>query len=420
MITSLVLLSNKGSYLYKIDNPKNNHKNVAHAFFLSLAITIAEPSTVLPLIINHFSDSVVLVGLFVSLLRGGQIVIQLYAAFHAQAYRKVLPYIKKVFFFRWFSWLLIGLSIFFIGDSNKTLTLFFIGIGLFFFSFTAGFGAIYFKELQAKLFSKKYRGKTMANRSVAGSIASIISGGVTGYVLTNFEAPMNYAYLFMVSSFLMAIGFVAFVTIDESPKEKVQTKEKNFKLFVQNAMKTLKMDKRLQRQIVVIFLSFSYFLSMPFVILNANNSFTLTGWMLGGFIMVQMLGSIIGSTLLWRRIHNYEKMLSLSFIFMILAFVIALFAHDAYTYALVFLLFGIGLDGFNISGMNLVIEIAPEEKRPVYTALQTNITSIGLFFPILGGVLLKYFESYSLIYSLSIALLVVGFLFSLTLKEEAR
>ena len=403
--------------MYKLDDPKNNYKNVTHAFFLALAITIAEPSTILPLMVHHFSDSVIMVGVFVALLRGGAIVIQLYAAFHAQAYKKVLPYLGKVFFFRWLSWFSIGVSIYFIGDSNKDLTLFMIGLGLFFFSFTAGFGAIYFKELQAKLFSKRYRGKTMANRQVAGSVASIISGGVAGYVLANYEAPLSYAYLFLVSSAIMAIGFMAFVTIEEPEKQKVLVKEKNFKLFLKNALVILKKDKRLQRQIVVIFLSFSYFLSMPFVILNANSSFTLTGWMLGGFITLQMLGSIIGSSFLWRRIHNYEKMLSLSFIFMITAFALALFASNIYVYGLIFLLFGIALDGFNISGMNLVIEIAPEEKRPIYTALQTNITSIGLFFPVLGGVLLHYLNSYTLIYFLSILLLSLGFILSLQLKE---
>ena len=404
--------------MYKLDNPKNNYKNISHAFFLSLGITIAEPSTVLPLIVSYFSDNVIMVGLFVSLLRGGAIVIQLYAAFHAQAYKRVLPYLSKVFFFRWISWLLIGLSIYFIGDANKSLTLFFIGVGLFFFSFSAGFGTIYFKELQAKLFSKKGRGTTMANRQIAGAVASILSAGVTGYVLSNFEAPNSYAYLFMVSSIFLAIGFASFVTIDEPPKEKVLQKEKNFKLFIKNAIKILKKDKRLQQQIAVIFLSFSYFLSMPFVILHANETIVLTGWMLGGFIMVQMFGSIVGSTFLWRRIHNYEKMLSLAFVFMILAFVVALFADDIYSYALVFLLFGIGLDGFSISGMNLVIEIAPEEQRPLYTALQTNITSVGLFFPIVGGVLLKYLQNYQLIYILSILLLVLGLLLSLKLKSN--
>jgi len=403
--------------MFKIDNPKNNYKNVVHAFFLSLAITIAEPSTILPLMVHHFSESVVIVGIFASLLRGGAIMIQLYAAFHAQAYKRVLPYLGKVFFFRWISWFSIGLSIFFIGDSNKPLTLFLIGLGLFFFSFSGGFGAIYFKELQAKLFSKKYRGKTMANRQVAGSIASIISGGVAGYVLNHYEAPLNYAYLFMVSSVFMIVGFVTFVTIEEPEKEHVSVKEKHFKLFIKNAIVILQEDKRLQQQIIAIFLSFSYFLSMPFVVLHANSTFILTGWMLGGFITVQMLGSIVGSTFLWRKIEHYEKMLSLSFLFMIVAFILALFANNLYTYAGIFFLFGIALDGFNISGMNLVIEIAPEEKRPIYTALQTNLTSIGLFFPILGGIILKIVGSYTVIYLLSIVLLTLGLIMSLRLKE---
>jgi MFS family permease len=403
--------------VFKIDDPKNNYKNVIHAFFLSLAITIAEPSTILPLMIHHFSESMVIVGFFASLLRGGAIMIQLYAAFHAQAYRRVLPYLGKVFFFRWISWFSIGLSIYFIGDSNKTLTLVLIGLGLFFFSFTAGFGAIYFKELQAKLFSKAYRGKTMANRQVAGSIASIISGGVAGYVLNHYEAPMNYAYLFMVSSFFMVIGFATFVTIEEPSKEKVLRKEQHFGLFVRNAWQTLREDKRLQYQIVTIFLSYSYFLSMPFVILQANSLFTLTGWMLGGFITVQMLGSIVGSSLLWRRIQDYEMMLSLGFLLMILAFGVALFATDIYGYAIVFFLLGMALDGFNIAGMNLVIEIAPEEKRPLYTALQTNLVSLGLFFPVIGGILLKWVENYNVLYSLSIGMLAIGFWLSLRLKS---
>ena len=403
--------------MFKIDDPKNNYKNVVHAFFLALAITIAEPSTILPLMVHHFSENVVIVGVFASLLRGGAIMIQLYAAFHAQAYKRVLPYLGKVFFFRWISWFSIGLSIYFIGDSNKPLTLFFIGAGLFFFSFTAGFGAIYFKELQAKLFSKAYRGKTMANRQIAGSVASIISGGVAGYVLNHYEAPMNYAYLFMVSSLFMIVGFATFVTIEEPSKENVSRKEQNFRLFIRNAVALLKEDKRLQWQIAAILLSYSYFLSMPFVILHANSSFTLTGWMLGGFITVQMLGSIVGSMFLWRKIHDYEKMLSLSFLFMIAAFVMALSASSVAMYAMIFLLFGVALDGFNIAGMNLVIEIAPEEKRPIYTALQTNIVSLGLFFPVLGGIILKFVGSYSVIYGLSIALLAAGFLISRRLKS---
>jgi MFS family permease len=398
--------------MFQQDNPHNNYKNITHAFFIALAISVAEPSTILPLMIHHFSDNVILIGFFISLLRGGAITIQLYAAFHAQAYRRVLPYLGKVFLFRFLAWLSIGLSIYFIGDSNRPLTLFFIGLGLFFFSFMAGFGAIYFKELQAKLFSKSYRGKTMANRQVASAVASIISGGVAGYVLYHYEAPQSYAYLFMVSSLFMTIGFVAFITIDEPEKERISTKEKHFGLFLKHAIKLLRSDKRLQEQVWAIFLSYSCYLAMPFVILNANTLFTLTGWMLGGFITIQMVGSILGSSLLWRNIDDYEWMLSLSFLFMMGAFFIALVAETLYGYTMIFLLFGVAMDGFRNAGMNLIIEIAPEEKRPVYTAIQTNLSSFGLFFPIFGGVLLEWMGSYGVIYGLTILLLGVGFIIS--------
>ena len=394
-------------YMFKINDPKANIKNVLHGFFLAIAVTVAEPSTILPLIIHHFSESVVLVGVFASLLKGGAVAVQMVAAFYAQEYTRVLPYLRIVFFFRWFSWFLIGLAIYFVGDSNKTLTLWLIGIGLFGFSFTAGFGAIYFKEILAKVFSKDYRGRTMANRQIFTAIGSILSGGVAGYVLENYQAPLNYAYLFMVSSFLMAIGFLAFGTINEPEKKQIRKKEDSFIKFLKNSVAILKEDTRLKNQIIIIFLGFSYLLAYPFVILKANKSFDLTGWMIGGFITIQMIGSIIGSFFIWRKMKDYKLMLKLSFIFAILAFLIALFANTPIMYAIIFLFFGFAMDGFSISSMNLVFEIAPEDKRPIYTALQSNITSIGLFFPILGGIILKYL-GYNVLYVVTIIFIALG------------
>ena len=247
----------------------------------------------------------------------------------------------------------------------------------------------------------------MANRQIFTAIGSILSGGVAGYVLENYEAPLNYAYLFMVSSFLMAIGFIAFGTINEPEKTEVRKKEKSFREFLKNSFSLLKTDKRLKNQVIIILLGFSYLLAYPFVILKANQSFTLTGWMLGGFITIQMIGSIIGSFFLWRKMSDYKLMLKLSFIFAILSFFVAFFANSPIFYGLVFLFFGLAMDGFSISGMNLVFEIAPEDKRPIYTALQSNITSLGLFFPILGGIILKY-SSYNVLYSITILMIGLG------------
>ena len=128
-----------------------------------------------------------------------------------------------------------------------------------------------------------------------------------------------------------------------------------------------------------------------------------------------MIGSIIGSFFIWRKMKDYKKMLRISFIFAILAFVVAFIAtfdlaqnnNPIILYGLVFLFFGFAMDGFSISGMNLVFEIAPEDKRPIYTALQSNITSIGLFFPIVGGIILKY-SNYNILYLTTILMITLG------------
>ena len=395
---------------------ENNIKNIMHGFFLAVAMTIAEPSTILPLIIHHFTQNVIIIGVFVSLLRGGAILVQLIAAFHAQTFKKAIPYLRRVFAVRVISWFLIGLSIYFVGDKNPTLTLIIFGLFLFIFSFSAGFGSIYFMEIIAKVFDKQERGKTMANRQFFAALGSIISGGVAGWVLSEFKPPESYAYLFMISAILMSIGMIAFGSIKEPIKENIREKEENIFLFLKNAFVFLKEDKLLQIQILAMLFSYSYLLAFPFVIIQAKNTIHLTGWLIGGFVTVQMIGSLIGN-LFWKKLApQYKKIFLISYILMIAAFLSVLFFHIKIAYLLFFFLMGITKDGFKISGMNMLFEIAPEDKRPVYVALQNNITSIGLFFSIPGGFVLELF-GYKVLYLFTVCMLIVGIFFASKLKD---
>ncbi|WP_024790384.1 MFS transporter [Lebetimonas sp. JH292] len=396
---------------------ENNIKNILHGFFLAVAMSVAEPSTILPLIVHHFSQSVILVGIFTSLLRGGAIIVQLFAAFYAQTYKIVMPYMRGVFFVRFLSWFLIGVVILFIGDKNPSLTLLLFGILLFVFSFSAGFGAVYFSEIIAKIFNKTERGKSMANRQFFSAVGAIVSGGIAGWVLNTFEAPQSYGFLFMVSSFLFGIGVFAFSTIKEPIKENIRIKEESFFKFLKNAFYFLKTDKALQIQILTILFSYSVLFALPFVILKAKSSIHLTGWIVGSFVTIQMFGALCGN-IVWKKMAPFYKNIILSsYLLVITAFLIALFAKNVLSYAIIFFLIGFAMDGFKISGMNLLFEIAPEDKRPIYVAIQNTITSIGLFFAIPGGIILKYL-GYNVLYMFSVCMLLIGLLFATKLKAE--
>ncbi len=402
-----------------IDKRSNHIRNVSHGFFLGIGTAIAEPSTILPLIIHHFSSSSVLVGVFVSLLRGGAILVQMVAAFYAQSFSLVLPFMKRVFLVRFLSWFSIGFAILTLGNSSKTLTLLFIGIGLFFFSFSAGFGAIYFRELLGKMFSHKYRGYSMAYRQFFTGLGSILSGAAAGWVLNHFEAPKSYGYLFMISALFMGIGFYIFSGVKEPIKKNTALKESSFKEFLKNSSKILKSDKHLQVQIFSYLFSYSYMVALPFIILQAKKYINLSGTDIGLFISIQMIGAMI-SNFLWGKLSSSGRnRIIVNISTFLLIFIISLSwmsTSSLYSYYIIFFFLGVATDGLRLSFGNLILILAPEDKRPVYVALQSNIVSIGLFFSIPGGFIVEYL-GYGWLYGMTLLLLIVSFALSFKLKD---
>lgn len=402
----------------KLINLKSNRiKFVAHGFFVSSAIHVAEPSTILPLIVNYFSQSNVLLGFFSSLIRGGTIIMQLYSAFYAQAYTRVMKPLRIIFLCRLLSWFGIGLSLFYFGGRNATLALWLLGTGLFLFSFTAGFGTIYFHELLGKVFTNKYRGVTWAYRQIFMGLGGIISGLFVAWFLNVFEEPVSFSYTFMISSGIMLIGYIILSTLKEFSKKKIQKKEESFSIFLGNSLKTLREDKALKLQIIVRFLSYTYLLSLPFIVKYARLDMKLGGLALGSALPL-LGGSLLGN-ILWAKyasIGSNKKIIIVSFLMIIISLSLALIATNIYLFIILFLLAGSASDGFRLAFNNLVLSIAPEEKRPVYFAIQNNLTSLGLFFSIPGGLILNLIGFKPLIV-FTVLILIYGLFLGLKLKD---
>ena len=397
-----------------LDKPVNQLKHVLHGFFLAITTTIAEPATILPIIVSYFNASPLVVGFFSSVLKGGAILVQIIAAFSAQSYPKMMPYLYFVFAARFFSWFSIGLVIIIFGENHPTLTLVLMGLGFFIFSFAAGFGTVYFNEILAKIFSHKIRGRTTAIRQFVSGIGAIMSGAAAGYILTHFEAPYSFGYLFIVSAFFMLFGILAFATIDEPIKKKVNKKEETFGHYLKNVGSLLKQDKQLRHQIIAYLLSYSYLFALPFVILDARGQIELSGELIGLFVSLQMAGAML-SNIIWGVLSargENRSIVLISFLFSISTMVLALIGGDAFLYGVLFFLVGASIDGFKLAFGNLILIIAPEEKRPVYIALQSNLTSFGLFFSLPGALILSFLD-YKGLYIFTAMMLVTGLFWSL-------
>lgn len=396
-----------------VDRKITQLQHILHGFFLAIATTIAEPATILPIIISFFTQSPFIVGLFSSLIKGGAILVQIFAAFGAQSYPKMMPYLYFVFAARFLSWFGIGLVLVFLGPDYPILTLWLMGLGFFIFSLAAGFGTVYFNEIIAKVFSHKVRGETTAIRQFFASIGAISSGAAAGYILGHFEAPISFGYLFMVSALIMLLGILSFATIKEPIKKVVSQKEERFKHFLANTARLLKASKPLQYQISSYLFSYGYLFALPFVILDAKEQIGLDGETIGLFVSLQMLGAML-SNLLWGYLaskHLNRAIILIAFVAAITSMVLALIGTYIWIYGLLFFLIGGAMDGFKLAFGNLIIIIAPEDKRPIYLALQSNLTSIGLFFALPGSLILSLFH-YQLLYLFTLLFLLSGLVFS--------
>jgi hypothetical protein len=197
--------------------------------------------------------------------------------------------------------------------------------------------------------------------------------------------------------------------------EYVSTKEEKFSHFLKNSLSILKADKALKNQIIVYFISYGYLLSLPFIILDAKNHMAMSGLVVGGLITAQMAGGML-SNIVWGFISSNRLIVLIGFGLHVSAVALLLLSKNSAIFFIVFFLIGAAMDGLRLAFSNMILILAPQHKRPIYIALQSNLTSIGLFFPILGALIVDSL-GYEVLYGVTIVTLSFGFLFSLKMKK---
>ena len=418
----LILQKQNFSMNQLINFSENKKRVIIQGVLLAGAMALADQSVVLPVIVKYFSKSNVMVGLFTSLLRGGAIIMQLYAAFHARNDALVLPKLKKVFALRFTSWFAIGLIILLLGNTSPTLTLLFFGISLFTFSYSAGFGTIYYQEIMGKMFTKQYRGKLISQRQILAGFVSIIGViGISGTILERVKAPFSFAFLFLISSLIMGFGYFYFLQFKENPSRKGSSPFNTFSSFIRSAVLFIRTDRQLRVQIITRLFSYGFMLMMPFIILQAKNLYHISGkeiaWMAG----VQMAGAMLAN-FLWGKLssHGNDKLIViLALLLNLVAYSSLLFLHNYYLYFVVFFLVGASIDGYRLAFSNMLLSRAPENHRPAYVAIYNNVIAIGLFFAIPGGMILDVF-GFKILNLVAILFLCMSILFATLLQRDCK
>jgi len=394
-----------------------------HGIFFQTGMTFSAPSSVLPLFLQYFTGSQAMIGLLSGLMNAGGVLPQLFAAHKLERMQRKKPVLLVSIWLRAAFWLGLAVLVYFCPSDKPLIALVGLVVLLFGFSFAGGVATIPFSEIWAKTLPLTVRGRFFGHRQLWGGVMAVAAAYLVRRILANTDIkfPQNYALLFFLSFLFISISYVALSCVREPPGT-VSAHKPPFGTFIRRSFALLYNDRNLglliATQLGVGFTAFA----LPFYVLYGTNKLSMPAEQVGLLIASQTAGGIV-SNLLWARlsdrIGNRIVIILTAAIAAVIPIIALICTYTGWTLlVVVFFLIGCAISGGGIGFVNYLLEIAPEEVRPTYIALQGTIMGATMVFPIFGGLVIDAW-SYPAAFWIT-AVVSLGGLFLATRLKRAR
>lgn len=357
--------------------PRNFVLNVCNGACTKLAEQLVSPTLVLPWLVSAMGAPVAVVGWFVPVKQAGSLLPQL----------AVAAFIRRLRCRKW-AWagagatqglmlLLMAAAVLALPPTAVAWTL----LGLFaVFSVASGIGSVAFQDVTGKTVPKGVRGRMLANRATIGGALTLGAAVLIKYVIGEGESTAIYAALIVAGAVLWLLAAVCFAAIDEVPG--ASEGGRNMLGEVRAGMKLFRED-----------LGFGGFLGMrvalviavelapPYFAILAQQSMGGSFAGLGVLIFAVGLANMIASWV-WGGLadRSARKVCMAAGGVGVLAALAALasarFVPESlgiWAFGGVFVVAGIAEAGVRLGRKTYLVDAAPKDERPLYTALSNTI-----------------------------------------------
>lgn len=366
-----------------------------------------DPSTVLPVFIKRFTDSDFIVGLAGSLQRAGWHLPQLPLAGYLERRPYKLPVYLKANAVRMSLMLafLPILALLAVEHPSLVLLSFLLlfGLGALF----GGVAGLPFTDIVGKTIPRRLRGPFYAIRFFFGAgLLSISAGFIVKHFLEQTDAfpfPQNYLWIFGIALSLMIVGIICYAFVKEPPG-KAASSGRGVRDVFSEIPEILKRDVNYRQLIVSRLLVSGIGFSLPFYIVLARERFGLAEGATGVFLAMQTLGATL-SNLPWgwlssRRGNRLVIRLSAYAIGIVPLYALGLIAmqnvaHNSGTdlsnpmwlFLPIFFLMGGAMTGSFVGYNSMLLDIAPDDRRPTYIGITNTAMGGASLFPAVGGLI---------------------------------
>lgn len=361
--------------------PKNFVLNVFNGACTKLAEQLVSPTLVLPWLVAALGAPVAAAGWFVPIKQAGSLIPQMLVAARIRGLAQ-----------RKWAWagagaiqsaclVLMAVAILVLPASAAAWCL----LALFtVFSIASGIGSVAFQDVTGKTVPKGVRGRMLANRASIGGALTLLGAAGLKFGLDGGDDIAIYAALIGVAALLWFVAAGAFAVIEEVPG--ASDGGRGMAAELKASLRLFKDDPSFKRYLTMrILLVIGVELAPPYFALLAQQSQG-AGLSELGILIFAVGGANIVASWLWggladnsaRRVCAYAA--GVGAISAVAALISAYMVADAFAiwaFAGVFVLAGIAESGVRLGRKTYLVDAAPSDERPLYTALSNTLAGVS-------------------------------------------
>ncbi len=391
--------------------------------FFSIGFAFYDPLVVVPAFVSEFTGSQLLVGLF-STLRALVITVpQIWAASVLEARPRAKPLLVWSSVGGRLPILLLSVSVFLWADTRTGLVMVILALSAMLFFTSEGLNGVSWPALVAKVVPEGFRGRFFGLGQFFSSLGAAAAGYVVNRILDlqSLERASRWSLLFLLGFVWLMISVGSMLFVREKPAARVSDRP-NVRESLRKVRVYLREDRWLRRVILVQLVIATPAATFAFFVVRARQIIPDVSTMIGTFVILQSVGSavaaLVGGMLVdrvgsWAAIRAAAGMEALALAVVTLG---GLSADPLPFYLVAFFLMGFvnGASWWSFSAY--LLDMAPEERRPIYLATSGILASVTVLNPLIAGALFETLPP-ELVFGAASVLTVVGLALAWTLRQ---
>lgn len=403
--------------------------NVLNGAAFQFAERLIDPPLVLTWFVAELTSSNLLRGLVVPLSTAGWFLPQILMSGRLQSMERKMPGYTLTAVIRVVAWSILAATVWLVNEPLVLLVSFFALYTI--ARLTSGLGGLSFFDVTAKTVPAERRGSLFAWRQFLGGLLGLGAGWIVKQVVNSptLPFPRDFGLLFGLYVLVTGPAMAAFVAIHEPPGSN-RHRPVTLRQQLKRAFQALGADRVYRRHTAARLTLALADLALPFYLIYAKEVLGASDGMLGIYLATRVAAQL-ASNLLWGRLSDRRgnrlamQLQSLGngltvLLALILVAALNLLRLDGtwlpYLAMPLFALDGAMRPAVVLTGSNFLLELVPEDERPLRLGFSNSLMGIAVLLSGLGGLIVDLLGFASL-FGVSLVLCLGGFVLASGLPE---